>query len=55
MIAQLVKRPNYYICNNCRMKQLSLQEVCWFCGLPFSNYEEELIKQFGEEQNEING
>lgn len=49
MIAQLVKKPNYYICSNCRMKQLLLEPACWFCNFQFSNYEEELIKQFKEE------
>lgn len=56
MIAQLVKRYGYYVCSNCRMQQHSLEEACWFCELPFSNYEEVMINKFKEEQeNEING
>ena len=56
MIAQLVKKSNYYICSNCRMKQHNVEEVCWFCGLSFSNYEEEIIKIFeGECKDEIDG
>lgn len=56
MIAHLINKKNYFICSNCRMKQQEIEETCWFCGFMFSNYEEELIKYFREEQeNEING
>ena len=56
MIAQLIKRYGYYVCSNCRMQQHSLKEVCWFCNLPFSNYEEIKIEEFKEElKNEVDG
>lgn len=56
MIAQLVKRYGYYVCSNCRMQQHLLKENCWFCNLPFSNYEEILITNFKKENDyEITG
>jgi len=56
MIAQLIDRKTYYICSNCRMKQHEIKETCWFCDLPFSNYEEEIIKIFKlKEENLYDG
>ena len=51
-MAIIIKRPDYYLCSNCRFKQPSLTEVCVFCGEPFSNYEEELIKILEESKTE---
>lgn len=45
MVATLVEKNNNWICNNCMMKQQSLECTCWFCGRTFSNYEEILTKQ----------
>lgn len=57
MIVRLIKRNGNYYCNNCQIKQPNPPDaICWFCGFVFSNYENEIIKQFEEEQeNAING
>lgn len=53
MIAKLIKKNDCYYCSECRMKQpKELEPYCFFCGANFSNYEEELIKNF--EQSEDN-
>lgn len=49
MITDLVKKPNYYICGNCRMKQQEIEHTCWFCGCIFSNYEKVLIEMYEEQ------
>lgn len=49
MITHLVKKTNYYICDNCRMKQQKPEPYCWFCGYPFANYEETLIELYHKE------
>lgn len=51
MVTQLVKRPSYYICGNCRMKQEELHENCWFCGYFFSNYEIIKLENFKTLEN----
>lgn len=51
MITYLVKKPNYYICGNCRMKQQELHENCWFCGCIFSNYENVILENYKEQEN----
>ena len=49
-------RNDYYYCSECRMKQSKIIEsYCFFCGSTFSNYEEELIKAFNEEEEQLNG
>ena len=56
MIAKLIHKNDYYYCSECRMKQGRIIEpYCFFCGSTFSNYEEELIKAFSEEEEQING
>lgn len=51
MFTHLVKKSNYYICGNCRMKQQELHETCWFCGCLFSNYENIILKNYKEQEN----
>lgn len=46
MLAHLVKKPNGYLCSNCRMAQNKLEETCWFCGYFFSNYEVILMENY---------
>lgn len=56
MIAKLIHKNDYYYCSECRMKQGRIIEpYCFFCGSTFSNYEEELIKAFSKEEEQING
>ena len=50
MIAQILKKSGAFICSYCRMTQQELRENCSFCGAIFSNYEEELIKSFEEDE-----
>lgn len=39
MVAQLIKKNDYFYCSYCRMKQ-RVSSVCFFCGATFSNYAE---------------
>lgn len=57
MIAELKKtNDNRCFCSNCRMVQLTIKPICFFCESVFSNYENFLIENFKEElKNEING
>ena len=51
MVAQLIKKNDYFYCSNCRMKQ-HVSSVCFFCGYSFSNYAElaaELISDSKED------
>ena len=43
MVSTLKEKPNGgFYCSECRMKQGKILEpYCFFCGLTFSNYEEE--------------
>ena len=54
MIAKIIHKNDYYYCSECRMKQ-ELQPYCDFCGADFTNYEEELIKTFKENEDNKNG
>lgn len=51
MFAHLVKKPDYYICSNCRMKQTEIKETCWFCGYFFSNWEVIQLENFKVTEN----
>lgn len=51
MVAQLVKKNDKYICSECRMTQYQITSYCKFCNLPFSNYEEIIIKELLEVDN----
>ena len=51
-IAQLLKKTNYYICSECRMKQHELAAECEFCGAEFNNYDEIITKIFMEKEND---
>lgn len=57
MIATLVNKNTHYICSQCRMRQSTIEENCWFCGALFSNYETILINIYQERDNndETNG
>ena len=46
MIARLVEKNDNFYCSYCMMQQKDIESVCWFCGYPFSNWEEVLQKQF---------
>lgn len=46
MIAKLIQKNNCYYCSECRMKQSIIEPYCFFCDATFSNYEEELTKNF---------
>ena len=53
MIAKLIKKnDDCYYCGKCRMKQpKDLKPWCFFCEANFSNFEEELIKNFKESED----
>lgn len=51
MITHLVKKPDYYICGNCHMRQDEIKHTCWFCGYFFSNYEVILVENYKEKEN----
>lgn len=51
MITHLVKKNDYYICHNCRMKQQELKETCWFCGYIFSNFEVIVLENYKDREN----
>ena len=55
MIAKLIKKNDCYYCSECRMKQPKVLEPwCFFCEANFSNFEEELLKNFKEcEDNQL--
>ena len=55
MIAKLIKKNDCYYCSECRMKQPKILEPwCFFCEVIFSNFEEELLKNFKEcEDNQL--
>ena len=40
MISKLIKKNNYYVCDNCMLRQPELRANCTFCGSLFSNWEE---------------
>lgn len=50
MIANLLQKPQGYICSYCRMRQPKpFNSCCYFCDAIFTNYEEELLKIYSEE------
>ena len=53
MIAHLITKFDYYYCSECRIKQ-PIGEICIFCGAIFSNYEELLLKNYKDKNDEGN-
>lgn len=53
MIAHLIPKFDYYYCSECRIKQ-PIGEICIFCGAIFSNYEELLLKNYKDKNDEGN-
>ena len=53
MVADLIKKNNYYYCSHCRMRQLQPNPNCYFCGNYFSNWESVLIEEFKEDEKDI--
>lgn len=47
MIAQYIKKNNYWYCSNCMMRvQGELEPFCHFCGCEMSNIEDVLIQEY---------
>lgn len=53
MIAHLIPKFDYYYCSECRIKQ-PIGEICIFCRAIFSNYEELLLKNYKDKNDEEN-
>ena len=48
MVTKLKKKNDTYYCVNCQMHQPHLDNICWWCGGQFSNYEQMLIEEDAE-------
>ena len=51
MIATLLKKPQGYMCSNCRLIQRTIAPTCSFCNYSFSNFEEIVLEQYKEIEN----
>ena len=51
MIGYLMKKGNYYVCSNCRMRQKVIKPYCPFCEYEMSNYETVILQGYKDLTN----